>query len=95
MTFYQVSNLTERLNLSVFSLFLFHISWKYFAASFILASKLNFVNLLKSRVGIKLVVLRVPLVARLAISGLLFSISVGSLLRAAEVTKPVILSIFL
>ena len=75
------------------------------SASFVLSSKLIFVNLFNSGVVIKLLVLgilesisiafilRSALVARLAIPGILFSTSVIFAFRAAVATKSVILGI--
>ena len=75
------------------------------SASFVLSSKLIFVNLFNSGVVIKLLVLgilesisiafilRSALVARLAIPGISFSTSVIFAFRAAVATKSVILGI--
>ena len=72
---------------------------RLFVASFILASKLSFVNLLSSGIVIKLVasgtlfsisvafLLMAALVGRLVKTGILFSICVAFLLRVAVVTK--------
>ena len=79
---------------------------RLFSASFILVSKLIFINQLNFCILIKWLVSGIlflisavftfrALVARLKISGILFSISITFVLRGIEVTKLVILGFFL